>query len=64
MASNKRYYVESVRDDPARLSDMLAQIGERGDRVINVIWQPEREVPVAETRRHYLSGYKIVVEGD
>ncbi len=64
MATKKRYYVESVRDDPARLSDVLVQIGERGDRVVNVIWQPEREVPVASSRKHYLSGYKIIVEAD
>lgn len=38
------YIVETCPDDVERLKTLLHSLGEEGSRVINVIWQPTRDL--------------------
>jgi hypothetical protein len=61
-----RYAVETCPDDASVLHLKLNEIADTGGRVLNVIWQPEREVVnrefVDDVGLQALAGYVIVSE--
>lgn len=56
------YAVETCPDDVDRLKTLLHSLGEEGSRIINVIWQPGRDVPTDIGPITQPSGYVIVLE--
>ncbi|SFP86750.1 hypothetical protein SAMN03159463_05027 [Mesorhizobium sp. NFR06] len=61
-----RYGVETCPDDASILHLKLSEIADNGGRVLNVIWQPEREVinreHMDEVRLPVPAGYVIISE--
>ncbi|ESW83909.1 hypothetical protein NKH47_27205 [Mesorhizobium sp. M1060] len=56
------YTVETCPDDIERLKTLLHSLGEEGSRVINVIWQPKREIATEIGPYDLPSGYVVIVE--
>lgn len=56
------YTVQTCPDDVERLKTLLNSLGEEGSRIINVIWQPRRDIPAENGAYTLPSGYIIVLE--
>ncbi|PBC07070.1 hypothetical protein CK230_28400 [Mesorhizobium sp. WSM3859] len=56
------YAVATCPDDVERLKTLLHSLGEEGSRIINVIWQPERDIRTEDGEFRQPSGYIIVLE--
>ena len=58
--------IRPVRDEPVRLRDQLDHIAADGGTVVNVIWQPARQVTLEPGLAAYevASGYVVVSEHD
>lgn len=56
------YTVETCPDDVERLKTLLHSLGEEGSRIINVIWQPTRDISTEIGPITSPSGYVIVLE--
>ncbi|AZO15096.1 hypothetical protein EJ069_10355 [Mesorhizobium sp. M2A.F.Ca.ET.043.05.1.1] len=54
-----RYSIEACPDDATVLHMKLNEAADNGGRVVNVIWQPEREVV---TSREFADDFKVMVE--
>lgn len=57
-----KYAVDSCRDDPVALRDVLDHISEEGGTVFSIMWQPEREMRSDGVTIKLGSGYTIVSE--
>lgn len=60
--SDDGYKVISVEDDPKLLQEALDQISEDEGVVVNVLWQPARQVTLSGTSKAVNSGYVIIVD--
>lgn len=56
------YAVETCPDDVDRLKTLLHSLGEEGSRIVNVIWQPTRDISTENGPYTVSSGYVIVLE--
>ncbi|MBZ9868374.1 hypothetical protein LB515_23630 [Mesorhizobium sp. CA15] len=56
------YAIATCPDDVERLRTLLHSLGEEGSRIINVIWQPERDIRTEDGEFRQPSGYVIVLE--
>jgi len=60
--SDDGYKVISVEDDPKLLQEALDQVSEDEGVVVNVLWQPSREVTVGGVSKQAGSGFVIIVD--
>lgn len=56
------YAVETCPDDVDRLKTLLHSLGEEGSRIVNVIWQPTRDILTENGPFTQPSGYIIILE--
>ena len=60
-----RYRVDTVPDQPEKLSAQLEKICEEGRKVVSIIWQPARSVVTKYGESTDISsGYVVVSERD
>ncbi|WP_126111888.1 MULTISPECIES: hypothetical protein [unclassified Bosea (in: a-proteobacteria)] len=60
--SDDGYKVISVEDDPKLLQEALDRISEDEGVLVNVLWQPSREVTVDGVTKQASSGFVVIAD--
>lgn len=60
--SDDGYKVVSVEDDPKLLQDALDQISDDQGVVVNVLWQPSRQLTIDGETKQVNSGYVVIAD--